>query len=281
MIVLLDSGTARLDLEAARAEPLHRSHRPRVGRQDQRAACACRCSSSSGRSLDGCTTTAAVRPRCGTPGPGSWPSWSASSCSPPPGWLRACIGAGWSATGRLVAGAASWLAVVLAVYAVLVWFVSTPLVPRYFLALVAILAVPLVRLSAAPLALAWNRHRVTRDARTGVEDSLEGRPMALRVVVVLLGLPRGAGPGRGRVLRRPNRNNGALVSSGEEREYLLHVPKSYDPAGRRRSSSAFTAGRAGRPCRRTRAGGTPSPRARGSSWSTRRGRAAEGPGPGT
>ena len=32
--------------------------------------------------------------RCGTPGPGSWPCWPASSCPPPPGWLRASIGAG-------------------------------------------------------------------------------------------------------------------------------------------------------------------------------------------
>ena len=37
--------------------------------------------------------------------------------------------------------------------------VDTPLIPRYFLVLVAILAIPLARLSAAPLALAWNRHR--------------------------------------------------------------------------------------------------------------------------
>ena len=59
----------------------------------------------------------------------------------------------------LVTGAAVWLVAVLALYGVLVWLVDTPLIPRYFLALVAILAVPLSRLSAAPLALAWNRHR--------------------------------------------------------------------------------------------------------------------------
>jgi hypothetical protein len=59
----------------------------------------------------------------------------------------------------LVAGAACWLAVVLALYGLFVWFFSTPFIPRYFLALVAILAVPLARLSAAPLALDWNRHR--------------------------------------------------------------------------------------------------------------------------
>ena len=59
----------------------------------------------------------------------------------------------------LVAGAAVWLVVVLALYALLVWLVDTPLIPRYVLALIAILAMPLARLSAAPLALAWNRHR--------------------------------------------------------------------------------------------------------------------------
>ena len=55
--------------------------------------------------------------------------------------------------------AACWCFVVLALYSVLVWFFSTPFFPRYVLALLAILAIPLARLSAAPLALAWNRHR--------------------------------------------------------------------------------------------------------------------------
>ena len=59
----------------------------------------------------------------------------------------------------LVAGAACWVLAVLALYGVLVWFFSTPFVARYLLALIAILAVPLARISAAPLALAWNRHR--------------------------------------------------------------------------------------------------------------------------
>src|SRR5436189_116754 len=77
--------------------------------------------------------------------------------------------AGWIATrldrGRLlgdralVLGAACWVLAVLALYGVLVWFFSTPFVARYELALIAILAVPLARISAAPLALAWNRHR--------------------------------------------------------------------------------------------------------------------------
>ena len=59
----------------------------------------------------------------------------------------------------LVAGAACWCAAVLALYGVLAWFLVTPLFPRYVLVLLAILCIPLARLSAAPLALAWNRHR--------------------------------------------------------------------------------------------------------------------------
>lgn len=59
----------------------------------------------------------------------------------------------------LITGAACWLAAVLALYGLLVWLFSTPNLPHYFLALVAILAIPLARLSAAPLALEWNRHR--------------------------------------------------------------------------------------------------------------------------
>ncbi len=59
----------------------------------------------------------------------------------------------------LLTGAAAWVALVFALYGLLGWLVDGPLVPRYFLALVAILFVPLARVSAAPLALAWNRHR--------------------------------------------------------------------------------------------------------------------------
>ena len=59
----------------------------------------------------------------------------------------------------LVAGAAGWSVAVFALYGLLVWLIATPFFPRHVLALVAILAMPLARLSAAPLALAWNRHR--------------------------------------------------------------------------------------------------------------------------
>ena len=59
----------------------------------------------------------------------------------------------------LVIGALCWDVAVLALYGLLVWIVPTLLFRSYLLALVAILAVPLARLSAAPLALSWNRHR--------------------------------------------------------------------------------------------------------------------------
>ena len=59
----------------------------------------------------------------------------------------------------LVLGAAGWCAVVLALYGLFAWLFSAPFFPRYLLGLIAILMVPLARISAAPLALAWNRHR--------------------------------------------------------------------------------------------------------------------------
>src|ERR1700693_649594 len=59
----------------------------------------------------------------------------------------------------LVIGAACWDVAVFALYGLLVWLLPTLLFPSYFLALVAILAIPSTTLSAAPLALAWNRHR--------------------------------------------------------------------------------------------------------------------------
>ncbi|MBK5256881.1 MAG: hypothetical protein JJE39_12685 [Vicinamibacteria bacterium] len=59
----------------------------------------------------------------------------------------------------LVTGVAAWLVAVLALFGLFTWFWSTPHVAHYFLLLIAILEIPLARLSAAPLALAWNRHR--------------------------------------------------------------------------------------------------------------------------
>ena len=59
----------------------------------------------------------------------------------------------------LVTGAMGWLATVLAFYSVFVWFADSPAIPRYFLGAIAILNVPLARVSAAPLALEWSRHK--------------------------------------------------------------------------------------------------------------------------
>ncbi len=59
----------------------------------------------------------------------------------------------------LVIGAACWSIAVFALYGVLVWLYDAPHIPHYLVMLVAILLIPLARLSAAPLALAWNRHR--------------------------------------------------------------------------------------------------------------------------
>lgn len=59
----------------------------------------------------------------------------------------------------LVLGAGFWCIAVFALYCVLVWLLGTPHIPHYLIMLLAILAIPLARLSAAPLALARNRHR--------------------------------------------------------------------------------------------------------------------------
>ena len=75
-------------------------------------------------------------------------------------WTTVRLYDGALVTGRtLVIGAAGWLGVVLILHGLLVWIVDTPYVPGYVLLLCAILVTPLVRVSVAPLALEWNRHR--------------------------------------------------------------------------------------------------------------------------
>ncbi len=79
------------------------------------------------------------------------------------------MAAGWTVTRlhrsrlltdrTLVVGAACWLGAVLALHGLFVWFVYTSRFPHHVLLLLAILAVPLARVSAAPLALASSRHR--------------------------------------------------------------------------------------------------------------------------
>ena len=63
-------------------------------------------------------------------------------------------------TGRaLIFAALLWDVIVFAIFGALVWIVPAMLIPADVLALVAILVVPLARISAAPLTLAWSRHR--------------------------------------------------------------------------------------------------------------------------
>ncbi len=75
-------------------------------------------------------------------------------------WIAIRLSRGGLLSDRaLVMGAACWTLAVFALYGVLVWWVDTHFLARYVFMLFAILAVPLVRVAAAPLALAWNRHR--------------------------------------------------------------------------------------------------------------------------
>lgn len=59
----------------------------------------------------------------------------------------------------LVAGAACWSVTVFGLWGLLLWLADSALMPGYLFGLIAIAAIPLARLAAAPLALAWNRHR--------------------------------------------------------------------------------------------------------------------------
>jgi hypothetical protein len=59
----------------------------------------------------------------------------------------------------LVGGAAVWCMAVLALYGVLAWLLDAPHIPHYLLMMIAILTIPIARLSASPVALASNRHR--------------------------------------------------------------------------------------------------------------------------
>jgi poly(3-hydroxybutyrate) depolymerase len=56
------------------------------------------------------------------------------------------------------------------------------------------------------------------------------RTIALGVVLVFVGLPVALILVATMAFRILDRSSGRIASSGEEREYLLHVPSSYDPA---------------------------------------------------
>ena len=52
-----------------------------------------------------------------------------------------------------------WLLFASLLFAVLAWAIPTELVPKGYIAFGVLFAMPMARLAAAPLALAWNRHR--------------------------------------------------------------------------------------------------------------------------
>jgi polyhydroxybutyrate depolymerase len=57
---------------------------------------------------------------------------------------------------------------------------------------------------------------------------MKDRRMVLGAALALVGLPVAIVPIEAVSFYRANRDNGSFVSSGEKREYLLYVPKSYD-----------------------------------------------------
>ena len=130
----------------------------------------------------------------------------------------------------LVTGAACWLVVVLALYGLFEWLVSLPpSMPRYIPALVAILAIPLARPSAAPLALAWNRHRgARRDGAAESTTTVKRRRRVIGAVLLLIGLPVVLVLAEAVSYSIVNLTNGTIVSSYQGREYLLFVPRNYD-----------------------------------------------------
>ena len=71
------------------------------------------------------------------------------------------IAAIWAALRRedILIAVICWDVCVLALYAILGWIFPDLVLRHYVLALIAILAVPLARISAIPLAVEWNRHR--------------------------------------------------------------------------------------------------------------------------
>ena len=57
---------------------------------------------------------------------------------------------------------------------------------------------------------------------------MKDRRIALGVALALVGLPVAIVPIEAVSFYRANRDNGSFVSSGEQRDYLLYVPRSYD-----------------------------------------------------
>ena len=120
----------------------------------------------------------------------------------------------------LVAGAAGWAAAVFLLYGVFVWWADTPMLPRYVFLLIAILAVPLVRIVGCA-------------ARARLEPASVTAMMKRRTALDhhrCAHLPAGCRRRhRSRDVSSPSIDRrGTIVSSGETREYTLHVPPGYD-----------------------------------------------------
>src|SRR5207247_10069603 len=57
---------------------------------------------------------------------------------------------------------------------------------------------------------------------------MKSRTRVIGAVLILIGLPVVLALSEALSFHARNRNNGSLVSSGQKREYLLYVPRSYD-----------------------------------------------------
>src|SRR5205807_23868 len=70
----------------------------------------------------------------------------------------------------------------------------------------------------------------TRCGTTGarMESASMSRKSVIGAVVILISLPVVLAAFEAISFRIRNRNNGFMISSGEQREYLLYVPRSYD-----------------------------------------------------
>jgi len=128
----------------------------------------------------------------------------------------------------LLVGAAAWVVTVGASYALIVWLLELPpSLPRLLPALVAILAVPWVRVAAAPLALMWNRHGVVRRFGAVESGTASGGRWAVATALLFLLAPAGGTLAGAIAFHAGNRPNGAITVAGRQREYLLYVPDSY------------------------------------------------------
>lgn len=76
------------------------------------------------------------------------------------GWaLRQVMRRGLLQARTLFRWLAGWLLLAVLLFGLLAWAVPAELVPRYYIAFAVVLVMPMARLAASPLVLAWNRHR--------------------------------------------------------------------------------------------------------------------------